>query len=48
MNFTYQYWTSSVTPSSGQAVQVQNSQPVAADINNGATPGAAEALARAR
>ena len=48
VNFTYQYWTSSVTPSSGQAVQVQNAQPDAADINNGATPGAAEALARAR
>ena len=26
VNFTYQYWTSSVTPSSGQAVQVQNAQ----------------------
>jgi hypothetical protein len=48
VNFTYQYWTSSVTPSSGQAVQVQNAQPDGADLNNGATRGAAEALARAR
>jgi hypothetical protein len=45
VNFTYQYWTSSVTPGSGQAVQVQNAQQDDTYGNNGATPGAAEALA---
>ena len=35
VNFTYQYWTSSVTPSSGQAVQVQNAQQDATFNTNG-------------